>query len=981
MLAAAVLLALPYAPQDLFEEVVAPALERTCLRCHDADAREGGLSLATRADAVAPLQGKGPAIVPGSVPDSFLLDLVDPEDPYMPAEGDPLTPDEVAALSEWVEAGAPWTEGRVLRSADLADLDWWSLRPLVRPDVPAIPGDEAPVARNEVDAFVLARLAERGLRLSGGCDRRTLIRRLTFDLHGLPPTPEEVEAFVADGAPGAYERLVERLLASPSYGERWARRWLDVARYADTHGYDKDKRRPDAWRYRDWVIGAINADLPWGEFVRLQVAGDVIAPQDPDGAIATGFLAAGPWDFVGHVEVREGTREKARVRNLDRDEMVAATITAFASTTVHCARCHDHEFDPIDQEDYYALQAVFAGVERVSREVDVEPDVTARRRALEQQDAEQAEREEALARAVDERLAAVLGGGPGRLEELLPQVHAGAPATLGWHSAIEADPGAGAWVQVDLGQSVEVEEVWLLPAHVAFGGHPGPGFGFAPRLVVEVSDDPAFEGEVRRLAGGPGEGLEGPGDAPVIHRPPGGAAGGRYVRVTATRLWERTDDFVFALRELAVLSGGASVAHGAPVTGSGSIEAPGSWGAAYLVDDTGLWARRAAVREAAELREALVEVRGSAFREERAQLARERAALEEELAALPPQSRVYAVASRFRSEGAFTPPPEGAPRPIHLLRRGSVEAPVRPVGPGALTAVTALPARFELDDPGQEGARRRALADWLAHPQNPLTWRSAVNRIWQGHFGRGLVGTPNDLGRMGESPTHPELLDWLAAELREVGSVKHLHRLIVTSATYRQAVDYGQAARADDDDNRLLWRQGRRRLEAEELRDTLLAVSGRLDVSMGGPGFAPFHFEDDHSPRYLYDRAELDAPGTDRRSVYRFVVRSVPDPFLATFDCPDATASAPARGESTTPLQALSMWNDRFVLRQCEHLAARLTRERPTLSGRIDRLVALAWGRPADEGERQMLARHAQENGLPSACRAVVNAAEFLYVD
>ncbi|MCC6492666.1 MAG: DUF1549 domain-containing protein, partial [Pirellulales bacterium] len=528
-------------------------------------------------------------------------------------------------------------------TSDSGDL-WWSLRPLTPPAPPRIESDWI---RTPIDAFILARLNELGLAPSPQADRPTLIRRLYFDLVGLPPAPEEVQTFTADPNPQAYEELVDRLLASPHYGERWARHWLDVAHYGDTHGYDKDKVRPNAWPYRDYVIRACNEDRPYSRFVEEQIAGDVFYPGAADGVIATGFLVAGPFDYVGQIEVADGTLQKAITRNLDRDDMVAATIGAFNSMTVHCARCHDHKFDPIAQADYYGLQAVFAGIDR------------------------------------DER---------------------------------------------------------------TFGGRDG--------------------------------------------------------------------------------------------------------------DPTGV---------------------------------------------------VFAAASDFPPEGAFTPT-KGRPRAVYVLRRGNEKAPGAEAASGSGGYLPYLAPRFDDLPSDDEAARRAALAHWIVDRRNPLTWRSIVNRVWQYHFGRGIVDTPNDFGRMGSLPTHPELLDWLACEFREGRqSLKDLHRLICTSAVYRQASADSPGHEQVDAGNRYLWRMNRRRLDAECVRDAVLAVAGKLDTTPGGPPFRAFGFKDDHSPHYKYEEYDPDDAATHRRTIYRMIVRSVPDPFMTTLDCADSSAVVAKRNETVTPLQALTL--------------------------------------------------------------------------
>ncbi len=600
-----------------------------------------------------------------------------------------------------------------------AEALWWSLQPLNRPAVPLIRNPPSTI-RNPIDAFILAKLREKGLSPSPEADRRTLIRRLSFDLIGLPPTPEEVDAFLADVRSDAYERLVDRLLASPHYGERWGRHWLDVVHYGDTHGYDKDKPRPNAWPYRDYVIRAFNADRPYHRFVEEQLAGDVLFPGTADGVEALGFIAAGPWDFIGHAEVPESKIDGKIARHLDRDDMVATTMNTFASLTVQCAQCHDHKFDPIAQEDYYSLQAVFAAIDRADKKYYPDPAVAKKAAELE------ARRKDLLSRK----------------------------------QALDAEL---------------VAELSRLPK---------------PSLVY----------------------------AGTIH------------------------------------------------IGSGTFTGTGAMG--------------------------------------------------------------------------------GKPRPIYILNRGDVKKPGAEVGPGAVMAVSGLSGRFDVPNDHPEGERRTALANWLTDPRNPLTWRSIVNRVWRYHFGRGIVESPNDFGRMGQLPTHPELLDWLAVEFRDNGqSIKQLHRLIVTSAAYRQSSVGNETHAKIDADNAYLWRMNRRRLEAEAVRDSVLSVSGKLDRHLGGPGFQDFVIEKpEHSPHYQYHLHDPDDPRCHRRSVYRFLVRSQQQPFMTTLDCADPSMQVDKRNETLSALQALALLNNGFMLTMSKHFAANVETMAEDVPGRVTAAYRLALG-------------------------------------
>lgn len=629
--------------------------------------------------------------------------------------------------------------------------NFWTFQAATRPEVPKGPA-------HPVDAFIQERWRKEGLQGAPPANRRTLARRLYLDLTGLPPTPAELEAFLKDPSPKTVENLVDRLLASPRYGERWARYWLDIVHFGESHGYDKDKPRPNAWPYRDYVIQAANEDLPYSRFVQEQLAGDALFPDDPRATIATGFISAGPWDFVGHVELPESKTDGLIARYNDRDDMVTTTMTSFLSLTVHCARCHDHKFDPITQEDYYRLQAVFAGVDRADRPVEADV-ATAKKRA---------------------------------------------------------------------------------------------------------------ELQARRAE------------------------------------YEKAE-----------------------------------------MDD--------------ELRRACL------------------AAVEKEAKALPEARMVFAAASDFKANGNFHP--AGKPRRVYLLKRGDVKQPAREVQPGALEFLPGLPADLVFD-PDNEASRRAALAKWLTRNENFLLRRSIVNRVWQFHFGKGLVDSPNDFGHMGSAPANQQLLDWLAFWFMEQGeSLKALHRLILTSATYQQSSTENAEMAKIDSDNRFLWRMNRTRLDAEEMHDTILLVSGQLDLRMGGPSDQQFFFKDDHSPIYDYTRFDADSPQARRRSIYRFIVRTVPDPWMETLDCPDASLLTGKRNVTVTALQALATLNNPFVLRQSAHFAARLERETQTLEAQIYRAYELALSRSATPDEITRLAAYGRKHGLANACRVIFNLSEFAFVD
>jgi cytochrome c553 len=968
----------------LFREKVAPVLETRCVRCHGDTASKGDLNLTTLANLFK--GGKsGPAVVPRKPDESVLLDKITGNPPEMPLKEKPLSEDEVAGIRNWIEDGAEWPRQVVLKNRQIEGQRWWAFEPILRPLAPRVKNGSW--ALTPIDTFILSELEKRGLSPSPRADRRTLIRRLSFDLLGLPPTPEEIDDFVADPSPDAYESLVDRLLASPHYGERWGRHWLDIVHYGDTHGYDKDKRRDHAWPYRDYVIGSLNTDVPYGRFIREQVAGDVIWPGEPRGFIATGFIAAGPWDFVGHVELREGTVDKLKTRVLDRDDMVSSTIATFVSMTAHCARCHDHKFDPIPQTDYYRLQAVFAGVDRGDRSYQ-NREQSVRRLALEARRATVLEQ----ARQVKRKIEALSSPAVVELDEQIQSLRRQlrdvpaitspqASPTNGYHSAIYPKPDATVWVQVDLGDSIAIDEIALVPARPT--DFPDtPGFGFPPRFRVEISNEPSFNAAVE-VADESRPDYLGHDDEPYVVRPGGRSA--RFVRVTATRLWKRLHDYVFALGELEVISGGVNRARKATVSALDSIEA-GRWGRNHLVD--GFDSRHALLDSAAPASRSRREIRYRIVEAERERqrladllvdptLRRERDTTAAELKEIENQ-----IQSLPSGDMVFTAVPH-APRPIAVLRRGDVEQPGETVGPGSLACLPDLPARFVLARPDDEGTRRAALAEWLASPRNVLTWRSIVNRVWQYHFGRGIVETPNDFGRNGARPTHPELLDWLAVELRDHGqSLKALHRLIVCSAVYRQSSRGTPQFEAIDAENRFLWRQNCRRLDAEAIRDGVLAVSGTLDQRMGGPGFELFYFKDDHSPVYDHSAPDkVDNPQVRRRSVYRFIVRSVPNPFMEALDCADPNLNTPVRSQTLTALQALALWNDLFVTRQAREFARRLEDSQGDPRARLIAAFRSALGRDPRGGEVDALGAYAARFGLAHACRLLWNTNEFIFID
>jgi hypothetical protein len=964
-----------------FVKEVQPILAASCYSCHGEKKRKGDLRLDIKAAAL-----KHGAIVPGKSADSLLIQLVAGLDSEkkMPPSGTSLTPRQVGVLRAWIDQGANWPE---LADTRPGGAGHWAYQPLAKPAIPAIKRTDW--GRTPLDAFILARLEGQGLAPSPPADKRTLLRRVTYDLTGLPPTPEDLDAFLKDESPQAYEKVVDRLLASPRYGERWARHWLDVVHFAETHGHDQDRPRDNAWPYRDYLIRSFNEDKPYSRFVEEQLAGDILYPNDPQGIVATGMIAAGPWDESSLQSIRDDVVDKKIAQTLDRDDMVTTVFSTFASSSVHCARCHDHKFDPITQAEYYGLQAVFAGVDRANRPYEADPQVAHRRRELLAQKAE------------------LEAGKPDLLARASVQAEVGE-----WEKELKRRGEVWTVLDPTSFKSAEGQTADKLEDRsILFTGTRPERDTYTIEAVADRKGITAIRLEVLTddslPHGGPGRQDNG-----NLHLSEFGVRAGPQANPKESKpvaLQRASADFNQAGWEIdKAIDGNRATAWGIypqvgmphqavfefkePIGFEGrtalTITLEQLHGGRHLIGRV-----RLAVTTAAQ--PGMTTVIPAAVAEILAVPAEKRAAsqklvlarhvllarLERELTALPPPKVVYAAASDFPVLGSFSPA-KGC-RPVHVLRRGDVNQPGNPAIPGALSCIPGLEARFTLTKSNDEGARRAALAKWFVDPKNGLTWRSIVNRVWHYHFGRGIVATPNDFGQMGARPTHPELLDYLAATFRDDGgSLKRLHRLIVTSAVYRQSSQHNPEQAKQDGDNLLLWRMNRTRLDAEAVRDAVLQVSGKLDLTMGGPSVKQFVLSPGiHvTPNVDYQSFDVDSPASYRRSVYRFLFRTLPDPFMETLDCPDASQFTPVRSSSVTALQALAMLNDRFMVRQCEHFANRVNKMGSTFEERIQAMYLLALGRPPTAKETAALAAYANKHGLANACRVLLNTNEFLFI-
>jgi hypothetical protein len=830
------------APQKpSFGKDIAPVLAQ-CVQCHGQESPQGKLDLRTRESA---LQGgaHGPAIQPGSAAESNLYRrLLGQQQPQMPLGGR-LHDVEIAAIRVWIDAGAEWDPAIRLGAANSTAENkftsrqrrYWAFQKVVKPAEPALKSGKP---GSPVDAFIKVKLEEKGIQPNPPADRITLLRRATLDLTGLPPSPEETQAFLADRSAAAFAKVVDRLLASPRYGERWGRHWLDLARYADTGGFKEDAERPDMWRYRDYVIRAFNQDKPYDRFIREQIAGDEIYPEDLDARIATGFSRHFPEELGA--QVIESKRQ-------DMLNDITDTVGAvFLGMTFGCARCHDHKFDPILQRDYYQLQAFFANLRSEDRAMLVaEPE----------------------RRAYEERYAA-------------------------WEA--KARP------------TREAINKLLAPA-------------LATRMKQALA---RFPEEVRQACLIPPE-----------KRTP-------YQRML----------YVIAKPQIEF-------------------------------DDASL-ARSLKGEDARQFQEL-----ASEFKE----LAREKPVG-------PP------VAQTVMDLGAEAPK-------TYVLAGGNWEAPKEEVQPGYLTIIDPRPPRIVPPSGLHSTGRRTALANWLADPHNPLTARVMVNRIWQHHFGRGIVATPSDFGLMGEKPSDLPLLDYLAASFVESGwSIKQMHRLIMLSSVYQESASYQAAAAAADPDNHLLWRYERHRLESEAIRDSTLFVSGILNLKAGGPGIHPPLPAGSTPPRFGEWQVEK-GDETNRRSVYVFVKRNLIYPMFAAFDAPNAQETCARRFRTVVPTQSLTLMNDELALEWAQRLAGRVLddsglspqqqiervyrivysrapkpEEEKAVEAFLDRQTSLISARLANQEKVPMpipavLSDRVRAGAFVDLCAVLLNSNEFLYIN
>lgn len=782
----------PRAQFEFFEKHIRPVLASRCVKCHGAKKQESSLRLDSRE---AMLRGgeTAAAIVPGKPDESLLMEAIRYDGYEMPPD-EQLPQSDVRNFAQWIATGAAWPDDSPIREADAVitdeDRDWWAVRPLTRPELPE--GSEW--CRNEIDRFVQARMAEQGITPAPQAEKHVLIRRLYFDLIGLPPTPQEVESFESDPDPAAWENLVDRLLASPRYGEHWARHWLDVVRYAESDGWNQDAYRPHIWRYRDYVVKSFNSDKPWPDFVRQQLAGDELPGDDPENLAATGFLRLGIYEY--------NQRDARGQWNDIMNEMTDVAGDVFLGVGMACARCHDHKFDPLLQKDYFRLRAFFEPIEWRDDLVY----------ATAQQKEQQQRQVAAFEAEADEVLA--------EMNALLKPYY-----DRKWKSTVAKFPLD---IQACFNKPVDERTSW------------------EHQMAYLVSRQ--FEEE----GGGPLKSMKKPDKA-------------RYEE------------------------------------------------------------------------------------------------LKKKLAALGQPKPLPAVMAVTDFRGRHSPT--------------TVQDSEEEVQPGFLTVMTSTTGGVALPDVDGSSGRRSALADWITGPENGLTHRVIVNRVWQYHFGRGLVSTPNDFGHLGQSPTHPQLLDWLACTFIEDGwSMKRLHKRVLMSATWQQSAHHPRAAefREADPGETLLWRSRVRRLTAEQIRDAMLTVTGEMSHSLGGPS------------------VDLKK---HRRSLYLRSLRNTPNEFLHAFDVANGLKSVAERNSTTTPTQALMMINGSYPLARARAFGRHLiSQEHETTGDAIDAAFQAAFGRsPADtelhEAAEYLRASPSDDPAkldagrLTDFCHILFNSSEFLYVD
>lgn len=894
-----------------YERDVLPIFQARCVSCHGPKKQESSYRIDVKKNAVAGGDFGDPAIIPGKSADSPLIHYVAGVDPdmLMPPEGKRLTVREISLLRAWIDQGLVWPDSFAgAKKTEKLTTDWWSFQPLRKVEPPRFT-DTSWIA-NPIDAFILAKLKAKKLTPSPPADHKILARRLFLDMHGLLPSAE-------DNQPTAYADLVERVLKSPRYGERWARHWLDVVRFAETDGFEMNQDRPRAYHYRDYVIAAFNDDKPYDRFVFEQLAGDAVGVE-----AATGFIVGGAYDKVKSPDINLTMMQ----RQNELADMINVTGTTFLGLTVGCARCHNHKFDPIVQTDYYGLQAVFAGVKHGERPLN----------------GEQSREQQQQLKTVERRLKTLeieltkLGVKPTVAADRNVDRHAPVTARFIRFTILATNNGAE--------PCIDELEIWT------------PARGDVKSRNVAL----ASAGATTKSSGD----FPGNGKHKLKHLNDGRYGNSRsWISKTSGKGWVQVelaepveiDRIVWGRDREGKFSDRLATEYRIEVA-----TVPDQWqpfsSAETRLSPEGKTDQQLGQRLVNATAETLDRVRG---------LLKESQTLTVKQKQLSTAVLPAVYAGQFEQPG-----------PTHRLYRGDPLMKREPVVPDAVSIIGSL----GLAGDAPERERRIALARWITRPNNPLTARVMVNRIWHYHFGTGIVATPSDFGGNGATPTHPDLLDWLAGEFIRGGwSVKHIHRLILNSNTYRQSNAPNTAGLKTDASALLLWRFPPRRLEAETIRDVILQVTGVLDLKAGGPGFSAF--KPNRNYVRVYEPKEEFGPADWRRMVYMTKVRMENDAVFGVFDCPDAGQVMPRRSRSTTAIQALNLLNSGFMVQQAELLAKRLqgnAEAKP--EQQVVHAFHLVLNRVPEAGEQRAAVELVEKHGLVALCRAMLNANEFLFL-
>ncbi|MEQ1828476.1 MAG: DUF1553 domain-containing protein [Pirellula sp.] len=996
---------------DSSKNAVRSILSIRCAGCHNASEKRGGLDLTERAQM---LSGgdSGVAFNPQTPRESLIWKRI--ESGEMPPK-QPLSVQERDVLSNWIQSGGPWPGERLdpmeFTSETRAGYNWWSLQPLrasslagIEPQAPAVgvptpvaPTDLRPAANasndssNPIDDWVDKRLAEKGMRRSPQAALNVLLRRMSYHVTGLPPAQPIVNS-TANSNIELIHAYIDQLLDSPEFGQRWARHWLDTVRFGESHGFERDQLRSNAWRYRDWVVHALNTDMPYDRFASLQIAGDALESTAAHGHVATGMLVCGPYDQVGQTQQSKAMREIVRQDELE--DFISVVCQSFLGLTVNCSRCHDHKFDPIPQREYYRISAALAGTHHGEVQLESEhvestsQPILERLRTRKSEVSKEIESIEGKVRVqilADRRIQPPSTDPPIPISrwdfDNLKDSLGGLDLDLRSNATLRDGRlhvgGTGFAVTKNLKKELREKtlEAWVQLSNLGQSG--------GAAISLETEDGAVFDGivfgerEPKRWVVGSNfySRSDSLGDVEsessvneTVH------VAFVYASDGSIRAYRNGHPYGMAVRKselVAFLPKTSHVLFGlrhSPAAESkilqGSIERAQLYDRALSSDEVLASARsQFAAVSTSEILARLEPAKQEALTALRFELNQ----IDDQIQRTADR-RVYAVASK------------AIPKTF-VLARGNTSAPLDVVQPGGVSAIQGPSSDFPLDDSAPDKERRQALAGWIASDRNPLFARVIVNRVWHHYFGVGIVATPNDFGFNGGRPSHPELLDWLAQDLIAHGwSLKHLHRRILTSETYQQASSVNAEYLAKDADNRLLWRHTPTRLDAESLRDTILLLAGKLDCSLDGPGYYDFEFTI-HNSHFYFMRDPL-GDTFQRRTLYRTLIRSARSNLLDVFDCPDPSTKTPQRSATTTPLQSLALMNNSFVVRMADAWAEKvMSMGIGNEHAQVQEVFRQALGRKPESNELSASISVSQQHGLATVCRALLNCNELLYVD